>query len=1178
MAIVTDPRGLRSDGRPTSYAVNARYAAFADHRGISVRDLSLPDDRIYCIRYETGRPRFNAVLAFSPTQLNLLAVANGSQILVFDVAARKTRGTLRGNGRIINSIAFATSEPNVLVAGSVDGSFCVWSLENSSRPLHHIRGLIGACSNVAVSPVNVDHLAVCHKGKVSVWSLPGLRPVAVMKSKTPTLELLDWCPAVPTSIAGVSSSGVITIWNVKDALIASKTPTTGEKEDDDDDDDDDHAMFGEPDDVDSAPCSTLQLGYPVSQVQLLGQRGLVVLPCHGKVLFFYAYSQESGDLTELWRLGLDATIECFALRELGTVVRAAACLRNKIQDYPVPSPVLDGMGWSETRSSIIQSHAQTHGSPKSKSQPRADATMRPEPPLLRERTRPKLTGVASPRSSPANVVHRDPPSYNTPRVIANHHKPRSETSPACSIKSSLELPMKQNVEKRNESTMPFLSPSIPARQSDSKPPSHEPLRLPSPARASFDSMVSSTTLDNDSDSDDDTFAGNMGSSGLLLPGGVNVPLPRSCGASFSPNGQLCTFFPFKARPTSFMEEVEVMDSGKVGTQISDATRLFPTFGNLAATLRNFDETDPDGAASSLTAGFDGTAPKFVIQPASFESRPSWKAKVSPVKANSQALTEEHSVYVAVRELNSLLPGRRALAEQYRLMSQTNEMDAKLCNDNADAAAAEDLLDVADAWRALALMLEQVPLLNPEPARDWVDVAGTMSQRPALSRNISTASESGDEVVQLETQQRILSDHPLGRAWAIDKILGWAEQKADVQTLACTSALTSHAIGRRVATSSRLRSVIQPDMLTSRLLELDITKMLPGLPSFHRQSSGLGMVEESPLKAQISHASSRDPSQPPTPYFNSSMSTPPLSLSATNRQTARLFASGSASPEHHHRSSFGATAKYYAQTLSDKLSSYGSSPPTRRAGTSPGNELSSSLPTATGSWSKSVSFASNLRPGSTDQRRMSLAQEDDSYDSDKTIDDASLPRTPKLPATGVSYRTYKQVAFFDEIGTNPSSALEEEQMAGRGKLWCQSYSEQLRSWDLLVEAAELDNLNDLSITSGSAELTISPEPVTVKARPTCAVCYCVIRGAEQLCPACLHTTHPDCLEQLVAGIGEDPFTCPTGCGCNCSMITELRLEIVESGHDTVESALPNFQKKNSFTDPRRLRSKLQGDSW
>lgn len=1143
-----------------------------------MRDLSLPDERTYCIRYETGRPRFSAVLAFSPTQVHLLAVANGSQILIFDVAARKTRITLKGNGRIVNSIVFAISEPNTLVTGAVDGSFCVWSLDEPSRPLHHVRGLIGACSNVTISPSNVNHLAVCHKGKVSIWSLPGLRPVAVMHSMTPALELLSWCPAVPNSIAGVSSSGTITIWDAQDAL--SSTQTTAKSELPEDDEEDDHAMFGEPDDVNSAPCCTFELGYPVAQVQLLGRCGLVVLPRYGKTLYFYAYSQELGEMTELWRLSLDASIDCFTLRDLGTNVKAVACFYASIQDHNVPAPVLDGMGWSQTTSSTIRSpRVQAHGSPKTRVSSRSGATMRPEAPLSRDRIERKAI-VAPSRPLPVDIARRERFDYHPSRIIHNR-KPRSEASPAPSVKSKLGLPANNDTVKETEATMPFLSPTIPARQiaHDTMPPLD--LHLPSTTRASFDSMVSSTTLENDSDSDDETFAGNMRSSGLLLPGGVNVPLPRTCGASFGPNGQLCTFFPLKARPPSFLEEVEVMDSGKVGAHISDATRLFPTFGNLAASLRLNDDSGLNSEVELSDLASD--APQFIVQPASFESRPSWKAKVSPIKATARPLVDEHTVNVTVREMGSLLPGRKSLAEQYQLVSQTGESDAKLCNDNADVAAGEGLCEVSDAWHALAMILEPVPLVDNQFPGDWIHDLGTTSQRPALSRNISTVSECISEMKQSGVPH-LQWNHPLGQAWAVDKIIGWAEQRADVQTLACTSALTTRAAERQVTDYLRQVSVVQPDVLASRLLELDANKIRHGIPALYRQSSGLEMVEETPPKPHISRTSSRDPSQPPTPHLNSSTSTPPLSFSAANRQNARFFASGSASPEqhHHHRSSFGAAAKYYAQTISDKFSSYGSSPPTRKAGTSPGNELSSSLPTAPGSWSKSVSFVSNLASARNDARRMSLAQEDDTYDSDKTIDDASLPRTPKISSTGVSYTTNGQDAFFDELGTNPSDALYPAQMAGRGRLWCQSYSEQLRSWDLLVEAAELDNINnvgaapDCSNESGLA--TISPEPVTGKARTMCAICYCIIRGAEQLCPSCLHTTHPSCLEQLIEGQHGENFTCPTGCGCNCSHVADFAFVAVESTQTAVETVPPPFKKKSSFTDPRRLRVKLQGESW
>ncbi|KAI7248508.1 hypothetical protein KC335_g18305 [Hortaea werneckii] len=219
-------------------------------------------------------------------------------------------------------------------------------------------------------------------------------------------------------------------------------------------------------------------------------------------------------------------------------------------------------------------------------------------------------------------------------------------------------------------------------------------------------------------------------------------------------------------------------------------------------------------------------------------------------------------------------------------------------------------------------------------------------------------------------------------------------------------------------------------------------------------------------------------------------------------------SGSASPERY-RGSFSAAAKYYAQSITDKFSSYGSSPPARRFGTSPSaaNDLSTSVPTPHGSWSKSVSFASAATStiGTARNSQLSRSNTDaEGYDSDKTIDDTSLPQTPKSANAPVLPRFFNVEAFADEVSGAAKSSLLPEDLAVKAVVWQEHYAELLRCWGLWMQAAELEKAAGLArpgvgIEDGWSHDGVMPVSVPGQRKATCGICYAVIKGVQQLCP-------------------------------------------------------------------------------
>ena len=213
---------------------------------------------------------------------------------------------------------------------------------------------------------------------------------------------------------------------------------------------------------------------------------------------------------------------------------------------------------------------------------------------------------------------------------------------------------------------------------------------------------------------------------------------------------------------------------------------------------------------------------------------------------------------------------------------------------------------------------------------------------------------------------------------------------------------------------------------------------------------------------------------------------------------------------------------------------------------------------------------------------------DESDSDKTVDDSSLPHTPKSPGGAIRVVSKNQHLFAEKTPEAADMNLLPRGLAAKGEIWCQYYAEQLRSWGLWIKAAELEKAmvmskeatNPPSTTeSGFSPDGISPYGVDTSNRNNlCAICATLVHSMEQSCPSCLHVAHLSCLAGYASdlyGDGDGDFTCPTGCGCICS---ELAFVVEEVRQPPLPQDKPTFKKKPSFTDPRRWRARVEGDSW
>lgn len=198
----------------------------------------------------------------------------------------------------------------------------------------------------------------------------------------------------------------------------------------------------------------------------------------------------------------------------------------------------------------------------------------------------------------------------------------------------------------------------------------------------------------------------------------------------------------------------------------------------------------------------------------------------------------------------------------------------------------------------------------------------------------------------------------------------------------------------------------------------------------------------------------------------------------------------------------------------------------------------------------------------------------------------MPHTyiPKSPGGPIAVTLKNQDQFADEVSGCARAKLIPDDLFAMSRSWCEYYAEQLRSWDMVFKAAELEKVagitNTIPATSTTTEFRDSgPKLQHIKNRPSshssiCSICHQASTPAvEQICPSCLHSSHISCLADYAQDLDVGEFTCPTGCGCTCSDLWYGEQEWMRS-----PEVRPAFKKKPSFTDPRRWRARVEGDSW
>ena len=1191
---------------------NGQYAAYTRHGKVYVEELT---------RSEVGRePRClplphnseHVVLALSRLRPNILAVSSASHTLVYDILEGQLQGTISGNGRAITALDWSAAQANLLWTGTIDGGLSLWDMERPVAPI--VQAWVdGAFQAIECCSTDPSVVAAINKGKVTVFkqvSRMHLRTVKIIRLEGDEAISLSWLPSDSGRLVVGSKNGQLYRYDLSTVLDAVTDRDGGLESDSSDGED---AFFGDPDGIHTSGAQNLEIPPQEGLVQVgwLSKNAFLCLGDHGMRVSFWLWQQSAQEAIELWTQDLAQKAISVSLARQGERACMILMTLHGAHEATIPEDVQSTISLKSIGSrKIPASSAELGQSPSTSSEAKRICGMRPIAiPELRS------TRGSFPKTS--KQLRSRKPSFERRRDKAGRSESMANASaqnqqsppPLMSMTSSLELPKPRGEEG---SPMPFLSPSIPSQQPSPGDLSQldDTIELPPLPRASFDSSVQSASAatEESDDSDDETFVDGMQGSASFLPGGINVPLPKACAALFAPTGELLTFFPPKPKVASRKGGTEEGRRADPKASAKKVAKLFPSFGNLVGEpqhlLHDDDEDDSDFESSSTISGDPASLrlqPSFTFYPSSFPSQQSWKDRISPTK---HSFTEQspHKVIVSlhdVGDVGAVLPASRKLASEYRILCEQTETGTDLCLHNAEIAGAVGLENIAGIWRLMALLLDgQVPLEVLTGGRLGQDILVIARAATGLVKNDLQRLASNSQRRRTSGKLRWINN-PLGALWTVRAVFDWAESQADIQLLAILSAILAE-----VQDQLPQNNVLFDQSLTSQLplyqedyFANDGALVRPrrftnqSIPILRTDSIGTSnAVYESPVKLQrTSTASSLNPSNPSTPYLESNSSTPPFSVPALERQSTRLSISGSASPEHH-RNSFSAAAKYYAQSISDKFASYGAygaSPPGRKTGISPSNtnELSTSFPS--GSWGKSVSFASTANTTKTSFLSTSYedVQEDEGYDSDKTVEDTSQPQTPRDSGDCVVMLKNDRL-FDDDISGGSRARLLPDDLVEKGRLWCQYYAEQLRCWDLLIEAAELEKVCGMTCLQVPLEERTDGDDIGVEpaiaphASRSCAICSVKTTGAQFFCPGCSHSAHLSCLEDFTRALcvsdEQQPFECPTGCGCRCDDLPFGVIDLAEV--EPVKEAIEKPKKKASFTDPRRWRARVEGDSW
>lgn len=268
---------------------------------------------------------------------------------------------------------------------------------------------------------------------------------------------------------------------------------------------------------------------------------------------------------------------------------------------------------------------------------------------------------------------------------------------------------------------------------------------------------------------------------------TKIPLPRKCGAYWSPDGRLVCFFEPKPEPKP-MFSLETKTLERAGRN----HRHFEGFGRLLEdspsskkrAVVGEEDSDEESSGSwtgSSSSSSDGDSSEdFTRLPSRFHPPAAWRAATlrfqktsshsSSGYARHKTAAKAKSVLV-IHDFSDLLPSKVELAEEYRVFGNGPEV----CAHNADVATRFGQHDVAAVWEiASHILCDEVPLeiMEQTMRKEPILVVATRQiirvrrKDSGLDLHIDNPSSVSNPKLRGRVKW---GTHPLGSAWLIPEL-------------------------------------------------------------------------------------------------------------------------------------------------------------------------------------------------------------------------------------------------------------------------------------------------------------------------------------------------------------------------------------------------------------------------
>nr|POE59065.1 maintenance of telomere capping protein 5 [Quercus suber] len=718
-------------------AINTNYVSFAIDNGVLIRHLDNLEQPVWRGNESIVERSSKCVSQLSSIRTNWCAISCGTQTSVRNVLSWALEHKIPGNGRTVTAIGWSQHDVNVLAVGTVDGSIGVWSLSPRTRLLQRLSTGGPASCAIEFSPHHRNVLAACHHDSVNFWSVQRTRrPLSTLTSAYGKVVNLQWNPVNAGILLATTANGNAIFW---------QTAVTDITSNEDYYDEDEILVFDELDDIERTTryISSSCIRTNVSHAAWVREQSILVLHENHREILFLELDTQMREMKELVRISTDFDICALDLWSPYGRLIATTYSPHHVRMHEVPPTVFehipsqlsaDGHLVQPTSGENTSCDVHESTQPSNIASPTGIVPSMKPVSILRKRKRLAI-GLYKEVENPSPRLTTGQRNFSFRKSISR--SAFSTDSVPRGLTSSLELPKLSE----DSSPMPFLSPSIPARKSPATLGLEESLQIPLLPESSLN--VSLMAPAHDSDSDDETFGPNMNGSGTLMPGGVNVPLPRMCGALFGPSGQLVVFLPRRRQLIeSHLEQVRdgasQQHEGKIQT-----SKLFPNFGNLIAP----NVQTPKSLYLSSTNS-DSSASRVALQASSQPSRVTWPVGPSLQTTKNSPLESTCPIDVNVYDVASLLPITRKVAEQCRIFCDERESGADLCRHNAHVMDEPGFYDAANIWRLLSMLLEDsIPLETSKKA-------GTEDSVVVIAREASFASAGGSSGADKESPGKL----------------------------------------------------------------------------------------------------------------------------------------------------------------------------------------------------------------------------------------------------------------------------------------------------------------------------------------------------------------------------------------------------------------------------------------